>query len=152
MLSCGSYARHSQGGGDICHQAHGLPQFNHLTSFSQLTWESIVYYKTPENPVSIYHFIFKFSLISNIVFIIIIQTRINSLRESGIFDHIMMVCINPRRLGPDYIDKIIVEPQEFDDFSYPHLRGLFCLYTFISLLSFIVFSIEIYKHENEPKI
>ena len=72
--------------------------------------------------------------------------------ECGINEHVNMVTLNPRRIGPDLSDKIIIQPQVFEDFTLSHLRGIFLLYIFVVLLSFVLFALEISKFIHSLKV
>ena len=73
------------------------------------------------------------------------SSRINNLRESGIFDHSQTVTLNPHRISPDHLDKIIVPTHVFENFSYTHLRGIFLLYLVFDSLSFVLLALEMSK-------
>ena len=64
--------------------------------------------------------------------------------ESGLYDHLFKISLNPRRVGPDLGEKIVYHVA-FIDMNMDQLYGIFILLIFLEMISFIIYSIERYS-------
>ena len=66
------------------------------------------------------------------------------LRESGIYDRLVMIGLNPSRVGPDRGQTQHKSEQEFETLTVKQMKGLFILHLLFCFLSLFVIIIEIY--------
>ena len=67
------------------------------------------------------------------------------LRESGIYDRLVMIGLNPSRVGPDRGQTQERSEQEFEILNVDQMKGLFILCLIFYLFSLFVFIIETFK-------
>ena len=67
------------------------------------------------------------------------------LRESGIYDRLVMVGLNPSRVGPDAGQTQPKSAHEFETLIVEQMKGLFILYLIFCSFSLFVFIIETCK-------
>ena len=63
-------------------------------------------------------------------------------RESGIYDYLHKIGYNPLRIGPDIEEKPDVK-QDFENISIIHCRGILILYLIFTLVTIVIFGIEV---------
>ena len=73
------------------------------------------------------------------------------LRESGIYDRLIKVGLNPSRVGPDAGETRPTIAHEFETLMVKQMRGIFVLYLMFGSISIIAFVIEIRKLLDREK-
>ena len=68
------------------------------------------------------------------------------LRESGIYDRLVKVDLNPSRVGPDVGQTQLASTHEFETLIVEQMKGLFILYLIFYSISLFVFIIETNAH------
>ena len=68
------------------------------------------------------------------------------LRESGIYDRLVKVDLNPSRVGPDVGQTQPTSTHEFETLIVEQMKGLFILYLIFYSISLFVFIIETNAH------
>ena len=66
------------------------------------------------------------------------------LRESGIYDRLVMIGLNPSRVRPDRGQTQHKSEQEFGTLIVEQMKGLFILYLMFCSVSLFVYIIETY--------
>ena len=64
------------------------------------------------------------------------------LRESGIYDRLVMIGLNPSRFGPDRGQSQPTSTHEFETLIVKQMKGLFILYLIFCSFSLFVFITE----------
>ena len=65
-------------------------------------------------------------------------------RENGIYAHLIIKALNPRRIGPD-VDKKQVKQEINSIISMNQMRGIFILYLIFTSFTFILLIFELIK-------
>ena len=66
--------------------------------------------------------------------------------ESGLYEYIFKISLNPKRVGPDHGEKIVYRDIDFIDMNIEQLYGLFILLIFFEVISIVIYTIEIFHH------
>ena len=74
--------------------------------------------------------------------------RISSIRESGIYEHLFKVSLNPRRIGPDQGEKVVVRTFDFEKTSLAQLRGILILFASCELVTIVFFLLEFFMTKH----
>ena len=71
--------------------------------------------------------------------------------ESGLYEHLYKIGLNPKRIGPDQGEKIVYHDINFININLGQLYGIFILLILMEILSLIIYFIEIFAINIKEK-
>ena len=64
------------------------------------------------------------------------------IRESGLYNYLFKVSLNPTRIGADQGEKVFAQTFDFESTSLAHLRGIIILFAICEIISISALILE----------